>query len=266
MIYWQPSNSQITGYPLTMGSLNDETTWNKATAACKDNQSPRQNASCIPMLRMTMYPISNDETLNSTVQTQSKTLFLYPQTPAGNVPFYAYGDNVNFKDGSIIGIPCTQTVGVNTFNPSTNSDYKCNIIVGGLAAAIAPASTDSVYLRLTPIYNQADIKIQANDKFGDSLSFVNDQAVIDVTAQTGGVAKRLQARVDTSSLASNSGGVDTNISSSSDGIPEQSLRTAIALCKREVQIIPSNGFHHMWHLMHPKTFAAPHRLMTLSPN
>jgi hypothetical protein len=245
LISWQPACNAATdpncptGYPTNLAKLYDETTWNSTSAACTNSSS------CFPILRLSIYPISDGESVSGTsLQGQSKTVFLYPQSPSGNVKVFSYNDNVNFKDGSIIGIPCTQSIGVNIFNTPTSPDYKCNVIIGALAGAIAPATTDSVYLRLTPLYNQANIKILANDKFGDSLSFINDQAVVDATAQTGGVAKRLQARIDTSSLSSTSGGIDTNISSTSNDIPEQSLRTAVALCKRVVQDTPTNGFNN----------------------
>jgi hypothetical protein len=228
MISWQPSNPSITAYPPATKPLSDETAWNTGLYT--------------PMLRLTVYPVSKGESLTSP-QTQSKTVFLYPQAASGTVPVKAYTDNVNFKDGSTIAIPCTKTIASGTFNPSGTANYNCNIIIKSLSGAIAPANTDSVYLRITPIYNQADVQLAANDKFGDSVEFIYDQAVVDVTAQTGGVAKRLQARLDTSSLDISNGGVDTNISSNSDTIPEQSVRTAISLCKREIETIyTSIGF------------------------
>jgi len=233
MLSWQPSNSQITGYPTSASNLNDETTWNSTTVNCKD--SAGTNASCIPMLRVAIFPVSSGEALTG-VQAQSKTVFLYPQSPSGNVPVKPFS---GLSDGSLVPIPCTQSVGSTDFNPTTSTGYKCNIILSSLSTAISPASTDSVYMRITPIYNQADIRIAANDKFGNTLNFINDQAVIDATAQTAGIVKRLQARVDTSSLANGSGGTDTNISSSSNDIPEQAVRSAIALCKREIQTTPS---------------------------
>ncbi len=233
MLSWQPSNNQITGYPTSASNLNDETTWNSTTVNCKD--SAGANASCIPMLRVAIFPVSAGEALSG-VQAQSKTIFLYPQTPSGNVPVKPFS---SLNDGSLVPIPCTQTIGSTDFNPTTSTGYTCNVILSALSTAISPANTDSVYMRITPIYNQADVRIAANDKFGNTLNFINDQAVIDATAQTAGIVKRLQARVDTSSLANGSGGVDTNISSSSNDIPEQAVRSANALCKREIQTTPS---------------------------
>lgn len=245
LISWEPSCDPgtvptcPTGYPVSTTNFNDETTWNSVSAACKDGGA---DARCVPLLRLAIYPISNSTTLSS-VQSKSKTVYLYPQSPSGNVLKRSFTDNTNFKDGSIIPVPCTQSIGASDFNPSTSTGYKCNIILGALSSAISPAATDSVYLRMTPIYNPADIRIAANDKFGNQLNFIHDQAVIDATAQTGGVVKRLQARVDTSSLDSSSSNIDTNISSLSDRIPEQAVRTANALCKREVMTTSSVDFN-----------------------
>lgn len=245
LISWQPScnpstvPSCPTGYPVSTSNLDDTTTWNSVGSNCKDTANA--NASCVPMLRLAIYPISNSSQL-SDVQAKAKTVYLYPQKPSGTVPSKSFTDAAGFKDGSLIPVACTQTIGANDFNPSTDTGYKCNIIIRSLSTAIAPANTDSVYLRMTPIYNQADIRIAADDKFGNSLTFIHDQAVIDATAQTGGVVKRLQARVDTSSLDSNSSSIDTNISSLSDTFPEQAVRTANALCKREVLTTSSVDF------------------------
>jgi hypothetical protein len=77
LIAWQPSDNQITGYPTSSSSLNDETTWNSAGGTCQDIGGA--NASCIPMLRIAMFPVSIGESL-SAAQSQSKTVFLYPNT------------------------------------------------------------------------------------------------------------------------------------------------------------------------------------------
>lgn len=245
LLSWQPScnpstvPSCPTGYPVSTSNFNDETTWNTVGSSCKDDSNA--DASCIPVLRLSIFPISNSSSLSS-IQAKGKTVYLIPQKPSGTVPSKSFSDAAGFKDSSIIPIPCTQTIGATDFNPTAATGYKCNIIIRSLSSAISPATTDSVYLRLTPLYNQADIRVAANDIFGNTLTFIHDQAVIDATAQTGGVVKRLQARVDTSSLDSSSNGVDTNISSLSDTFPEQAVRTANALCKREVLTTSSVNF------------------------
>lgn len=235
LVSWRPSDSQITGYPTSSNNLNDETTWNSSNGTCKDSSGA--SASCIPMLRLALFPVSTGESLNSP-QAQSKTIFLYPQSGGGTVPNKTYA---GLGDGSLMPITCTQNIGgAANFNFSSNTTgYVCNLVISGLSTAITSGSTDSLYMRITPIYNQADVQLAVNDKFGNSLNFINDQAVVDATAQTGGVVKRLQARVDTSSLVNGGGGIDTNVSSDSNGIPEQSVRSANALCKREILTTPS---------------------------
>lgn len=246
MVSWQPScdpnsnGSCPTGFPLSSSSLNNVTNWNDPSSGiCKDTTGA--NASCIPLLKLTLYPIPASASLTN-LQANSKTVFLYPQSPSGNVPHKDYKTEIG--DGAIMAIPCTKTIGSSSGVidfagvPNNKSDFTCNIILQGLATFFSsPETTGYIYLRATPIYSQADVKLMANDQWGQSVNFINDQAVIDATATVGGVAKRLQARVDTSSLATNSNGIDFNISSGGVGMPEQSVRTANALCKRLVQTV-----------------------------
>ncbi len=229
MLSWQPSNPSVTGYPPNSPSFTDITSWTSSAN------------NFIPMLRVSIYPIPTTGDLTN-LQANSKTLFLYPQNSGGSgtIPHPSYA---SLADGSVLPVSCTTTVGTTSgvvdFNgvPNNKSDYTCNLIIKDLSTSISPNTLDYVYMKVTPIYNQADVKIRANDIWTQTLKFINVQAVIDATAQSGGVAKRLQARVDTSSLSSTGGGIDTNISSSSDSIPEQSVRTANALCKRVVQTV-----------------------------
>lgn len=231
LISWQASNPTLASYPpgcpvsagaCTSAVLSDETTWN--------------SNSYIPMLRLTIYPIPSTGNL-ANIQANSKTVFLYPQSPSGNVPVRDYR---TLTDGAIVPIPCVNTIGVTSglLDFVGTADYSCNLILNSLASFFtAPTQIGDVYLRLTPIYNQADVKIKANDRFGQQLNFINVQALVDATAKSGGTSKRLQARIDTTSLSASGSGVDFNIASSSDSIPEQSVRSANALCKRIVQTV-----------------------------
>ncbi|MDB5160778.1 MAG: hypothetical protein JWO96_158 [Candidatus Saccharibacteria bacterium] len=230
MLSWQPSNSQITGFPASASTLYDETTWN----------DPSKNY--VPVLRVTLYPVPLSGLLDK-VQERSKTVFLYPQHTVGNVTKLAYD---TIADGGIVPVRCVDknagetatvgsTSGVSDFSGS--ADYTCNIIFDKLTLGMKPDSdqVDFYYLRITPIYNQADIKIKANDMWDQVVKFKNVQAMVDATATAGTATKRLQARVDISSVSNNPAGEDSNISSNSDSIPEASVRTANALCKRVIQ-------------------------------
>lgn len=219
MISWQPTNGQITGFPPTGNQLFDESTW----SSLSNNY--------VPMLRVTLYPVSDTNSLAS-VQANSKTVFLYPQAASGTVPAPNYASLV---DGSILPVPCTSSIAAGDFNGT--ADYTCNIIIGNLATTTQPDAISYFYLRLTPIYGQADIKIKANDMWGQSVNFVGVQAIVDATAKVGNVAKRLQARLDIGGVGQS---FDGNISPYSAAVPEYSVRTADALCKRFQHYTPDS--------------------------
>ncbi|MBI2589214.1 hypothetical protein HYW35_03390 [Candidatus Saccharibacteria bacterium] len=212
MLSWQPTNTQVTGYPPSSTPLLDITTWNGSAN------------NYLPLLRLTLYPVPTGGSV-ANLEANSKTVFLYPQSSSGPVPTQSYSA---MKNGSPLPVACTKELGVGSFNGS--ADFTCNLIISNLAAAIAlPDKLDYFYLRLTPIYNQADVRIQANNAGGQILKILRVQALIDATATSGGVAKRLQARLDIS-------GSDENIDPFSDSIPEYALRSAGAVCKRLVGI------------------------------
>ncbi|HET9721817.1 MAG TPA: hypothetical protein VFP32_02195, partial [Candidatus Saccharimonadales bacterium] len=214
MLSWQPTKTSLTGYPPYPVSLLDDTTWNAN--------------GYMPILRMTLYmvPASGDMT---NMQANSRTFFLYPRSPSGpnNVPVQDY---TTIKDGQILPVVCGKT---DTGNFKGTADYRCNLIISNLNNGVSSPTTDPldyVYARMLPIYGQTDVNIQANSKYNQQLEFVNDQAVVDVTAKVSNVSKRLQARVglnDTSSTTS--GG---NIPATSDGLPNYAVRSSDALCKQ----------------------------------
>jgi len=224
MISWQPTNTQITGFPPAGSQLLDESTW----SSISNNY--------MPMLRVTLYPVPTSNSL-ANAQANSKTVFLYPQPASGTVPVQSYS---SITDGSILPVRCTNSLGVGDFTGA--ADYTCNMIFSNLSTSNLPDDVSYFYIRLTPIYGQADIKIKANDLWGQSVNFVGVQAIADVTAKAAGVAKRLQARLDIGGVGQS---FDGNISPYTNSIPEYSVRTADALCKRFQHYSPdlSNYFY-----------------------
>ena len=228
MISWQPSNGLTTGYPLSSSNLNDIPTWNSATGnICKDGGGNFK--SCIPMLRLTIYPIPTGGDLTNVVA-NSKTVFLYPQNGSGAASAVPSQSYTAITDGSILPVNCGQlATGGGVFTGSTN--FVCNIILTNLTSAVPPPGiTDYLVLKITPIYSQADVRLQTNDLWGTQLKFVNGQAVVDVTTASGGTTKRLQARVNIGGASSADNG--GNISSADDAIPEGPIRSANTICKR----------------------------------
>lgn len=213
LLSWQATNSLLDSYPPATPTLYDETSWN--------------NSDYTPMLRVTIYPVPFSGS-TSNIQANSKTFYLYPQPNSGGViPISLY--NTGITNGQILPVSCNDTP-----NPVFNGkpDYKCNLIIGNLLNSVSDPSGDPlkyVYLRVTPIYGQADIEIMANDTFRQPLKFIGVQAVVDVTATTSNVAKRLQARVN---IGDETSSINDNISAASNDLPEFSMRSSDALCKQ----------------------------------
>jgi Tfp pilus assembly protein PilX len=233
MISWQPTNKDVLadpGYPDNTLKLYDKQKWNDpSSGVCHDDAGAV--AACTPMLRVTFYPIPASGNTGN-VQAKSKTFFLYPQkNTVGNIREYDY--TTDFPDGSLLPVDCSKTVDTTRFVGAGSSVAEtCSVVFRGFSNIYAAADPlKYAYMRFTPVYGSADVRIRANDKFGQSLSFTETQALVDATATAGGVSKRLQATVDISPIFS-PGNIDDNLGTSIEGIPENTLRSAAAICKR----------------------------------
>jgi Tfp pilus assembly protein PilX len=208
LVSWQATNPANTNMPPSNQTpLYDQTTWNS------------QANGYIPVLRLTLYPATNSGTVGN-MEANSRTIYLYPDNNGGHTPL----DFGNIEDGHIYKVECDHQINTSDFNGS--ADYQCNIVINNLLSS--SPTPDYYYLRLVPIYNNLDLKIKANDVAGNVLSFNNTQALADVTTQTGGVSKRLQARLNITSTSSSS----FDVAPDSNAVPEQSVRSANTLCKR----------------------------------
>jgi hypothetical protein len=208
------------GRYLVSWQANDNGTYNRLPAGGKDllDETTWNTNRYVPMLRLTLYPIAAGSNIAS-IQSASKTVFLYPLSGAANVPNYSYA---SLQDSSILNVGCTKTETAGTFTGS--ADLACNLIIDQLGATTA----SYFYARFTPIYNFADVKVKVNDSAGGTIYFSNVQAIVDATAQSGTVSKRLQARLN----ISNTGGNNFDVDPADNEVPEQSIRSAQTLCKR----------------------------------
>ncbi len=173
-----------------------------------------------PILRVALYPMPASGSF-ANAQTDSKTFFLYPAAAGG-------GKTTNYSgttDGSIRPAPCDKNA-LPTFNGS--QDYDCNTVITGLNSIASGTVPAYYYLRITPIYLSADFKLKANDTSNGIVKFRGAQVVIDATAKSADSYQRLVAHADSSSV----GGVPINLGSGDNAIPEYSVRSAGALCKR----------------------------------
>jgi hypothetical protein len=231
MVSWQSSNQGQTNTPGSCCSLPQET--NSGGSGWSDDGN-------VPIMRLTLYPVTVDPTKATMdyMQTHSRTVFLYPQNNnGGNVPCIDYAAYVGstcpaggLSDGRILPVHCN---GAGSTNPNFDgaADYQCSQIIGNLKGSVDPGDQIKYfYVRLTPIYGSADIKVKANDFWNQKLRFIGSQAILDITATASNVSKRLQARVDISNILSDGG----NEASNDNNVPEDSLRSATTLCKRAV--------------------------------
>lgn len=216
MVSWQSSNPARRHIFVPAGQagqlqLFDETTWNT-------NKYP-------PLMRVSIYPVPADSKDVGFAAANNRTYFLYPQQAAAT-DFSVSNMPYSTASGTLQPVGCGVTNNNGQFNGT--ADYDCNLIIKNLPSE-NPAGY-IYYLRLTPLYQAADIKIRGNDTTDSSqpVQFVNTQAIVDVTAQSGGATKRLQASIDISGLT----GGSQNITPSEDASPEYALRAANTICKR----------------------------------
>lgn len=199
---WQSTDRSLNQAAPSGLDLLDETDWGQKQYA--------------PLLRLSLYRVPSNLDLNNAAQ-DARSFWLYPQAGSGSV------SRVDFDTptGSLKGVKCGAT---DTGAFSGSADYDCNVIVGGLATS----QTYRYYVRLTPIYVTADLKIKANDGSSQPIEFSKTQYTIDVTAKSGQAVKRLQAQVEATASAD----AATLAAPGDDALPEFSLRSAMTVCKR----------------------------------
>lgn len=179
----------------TTPTLLDETTWN--------------NNGYAPVLRVTLYPIPDSESLTHT-QDHSRTYFIYP-SQAGRTTDINYQTD---RDGSLIPVKCTGT-----------GEFYCVATITNLTSALTLTDGGEnvryFWAHITPIYTAAKVQVTGEDSSGGGVGISGTQALIDITAKTSTSVKRLQAHVS----------IDNN--STEDSAPDTSLRSAVSLCKTE---------------------------------
>jgi hypothetical protein len=183
---WQSPDDRFSLLPKSGGKFLDETTWHQPY--------PPSDKGYAPVLRVTLYPLDSFGDMAG-VQGQSETYFLYPTSDGSTDPI-VFGAG---SDGLTKYIKCG----------NDSADYQCNATITGFS------SRTKFYVRLTPLYDKADTRIEGTDETGKQTQF-SSQITVDVTAQSGGATKRLQVR----------------LSKTPPEIPEYALRTTNLLCKR----------------------------------
>jgi len=215
MVSWQTASQTTSGTNRTpvpspqYGSLFDETSWS--------------NSDFIPMLRITIYSVPADTKDLSLATNGARTYYLYPTSASGaNVTVLSSTDANGLQK-----VACLTTNSSGNFTPSdAATGFDCSAIISGLPAS--DINGYITYIRLTPLYSAADVRIQGNDAANQAVNFIGTQAIVDVTAQSSSAVKRLQARVDISAL----NGPPQTINPGDNNFPEYAVRSADTLCKR----------------------------------
>ena len=217
LISWESSTSNTTpaptpsGGPATPPSLLDESTWNAKKY--------------IPMLRVSLYGLDKDisdaASLNGLT---SRTYYLYPEQGAANQPVGVIDFGSSGLDGTLVQVPCGLKSQIVAGNPA---DFECNVSITNLLTQ--GSHRFHYFARLTPIYGDANIKVQGDIAVDTPMGFTGGQVIVDVTARAGTAVKRLQARVDLSKLSTTKN--PYNITPDEDGLPEYALRSAHTICK-----------------------------------
>lgn len=187
------------------GSTNTGTALSATTGSLpQENLATSQKTG---VLRVSIYAVPNGANCAGNdclvLAQSSRTYFMYPNgpitAPPGSVDFGSGSYNVsppsplgptgtngwfvrgNCKNGNSNPVPS---------NPQAPAMF-CNTFIQGLNT-----STTTYYVRLTALYNDLSVSLQATDSSGNAKSINGLQGVIDVTGQGTDVLQRVRATVD----------------------------------------------------------------------
>lgn len=123
----------------------------------------------VGLLRFTVTPAPTSGVTRQNLISGARTYYLYPTT--GSAESLSYGD----ATGSIKAAQCATDV---------NGVYSCSITLTGL-------NSTQYLFHIVSIYDASDITLSPADS---GISFINTQAVIDVTGKAQDVLRRIQVR------------------------------------------------------------------------
>src|SRR3990167_3239232 len=106
-----------------------------------------------PLLRVAIYPVVSDSEPVSNLASRTKTFFLYPSS--GGVEGINYSASPVTANGMLQEVHCDS--GASGYSGSLNF---CNLDIN-LSVACGAGSCAYYYVRLTPFYDTADIKLRA---------------------------------------------------------------------------------------------------------
>lgn len=213
--YWTRADGAAPKFVPSGTSLIDENTWAANGYA--------------PLLRLTIFPIPSNNSLADLTSPGkagfAKTFFLFPGSAGGTSVI----DYQATPTGSLISVNCgASSFGSYSYKTPTPASSYCAAVISNL-----PDQGDNgsyFYARLAPLYAAASQGIQAQAVGSTTnASFDGVQAIIDITAKSGDIVRRLEARV---SLTGASNGVPPPIPPEISGISEWAMNSASTVCKR----------------------------------
>jgi hypothetical protein len=192
-------------------------------------ESSATNPATTGVLRVDIYPAPNGPTNNDTLAGLSRTYFLYPNGAVGSGTIdcnkppnsgacvdytlggYAKTTGPNGSNGSIVAGNCKNQNSNPVIGSGVAASY-CNSAVTGLSGS----TTADYYVRLTAMYRDQNVTIQATNNSNNNQPISGTQGVIDVTGKGTDVLQRIRAVIDL-----------TNQSPA----PSYSLQSMVAICK-----------------------------------
>lgn len=148
-----------------------------------------------PVLRIDLVPVSNTNNNRDNLIANQHTTFLYPKSSGGSSST-AWSSSVGNNKGNIVRTQCTNT-------PS-GIDRKCKVTISGM-------SGNQYAIRMTSLYHTSEVIVYASGR----PELVGGQVVVDSTARSLDVVKRIRARVP---VNSNLGVIPDFAIDSGDGI------------------------------------------------
>lgn len=150
------------------------------------------------------------------LQAASRTIYLYPNSST------AAPSATAISNGSIIAGNCQTSA-------SGGYEYDCTAILN-MSTMPAPYNTmvgQGYYLHVTPIYENADLSLSADNASGNQVNLYNAQALIDSTGKANYVLKRIQERVSINPVESND-------------VPSYAIQSAGGICK-QMSVMPGTA-------------------------
>lgn len=158
------------------------------------------SGSCFGSPSLLNGPPQAADTTDIQIECAARSYLLYPNSPDGGSNSVSYPD-IN-KNGATVRGNCVlpATVPVTTFSSQATPRY-CNSVITDLpnvVAASSAANPSAYYLRLTALYSDLSVSIQATDNASPtptSLPIANVEGIVDVTGVGNDVLRRIQARI-----------------------------------------------------------------------